>query len=129
MVNKRVYNYLIKYSKQYSLNDLRKKLVNSGYDRNVIDEAINALKQQTPGKSKVVATKNAPMKKTAKKSVPVSSKTKAKVSSKKQVKPSRSIVKEVVKPKRSKVWIWILIILFLLIVAGVGYYFFLMKLK
>jgi len=109
------------------LNDLRKKLVNSGYDRNVIDEAINSLKQQTPGKSKVVATQNAPMKKTVKKtvkkSVPVLAKTKAKVSSKKQVKPSKPIEKEVVKPKRSKAWIWILIILLLLIAAGVGYYF------
>ncbi len=46
MVNKRVYNYLIKNSKKYNIEDLKKKLVTSGYDKSVVDEAVNAVKQQ-----------------------------------------------------------------------------------
>ena len=147
MVNKRVYNYLIKHSKQHSLDDLTKRLVDSGYDKNVVIEAVNEMKKQTQQKSaqrsnlfgtntqktnaKTVAAKNVPMKKVVKKSMPVSAKTKTQVAPQKQMKQTNQAkpmkVNGIDKPKRSKKWLWItLIILFLLIGAGAVYYFFFM---
>jgi ATP-dependent Zn protease len=145
MVNKRVYNYLVKHSKQHSLTELTKRLVDSGYDRNVVIEAVNEMKKQTQTKpsqrsnlsgtstqktnAKAVAVKNLPVKKIVKKSTPVVAKTKTQVAPQKQVKQSSQVkptkVKEIVKPKKSKKWLWIsLIILLLLIGAGAVYYFF-----
>lgn len=144
MVNKRVYNYLIKHSKQYNLNDLKKKLIDSGYDVNVVNEAVNVMRQQTQQRpvqrsnlpkastqktsTQVVAVKKPLVEKTVKKSTPVA-KTKTQVSPQKQVKQLKQAKptkeKEIAEPKRGKKWIWIfLIIFFLLIVAGVVYYFF-----
>ena len=123
MVNKRVYNYLIKNSKQHSLVELSKRLVDSGYDKNVVNEAINVMKQQTS--TKAVAGKNLP----AKKLIPITGKTKAQVSPQKQGKQSNQAKptkeKKVVEPKKSKKGLWIfLMILFLLLIAAVVYYFF-----
>ena len=118
---------MIKHSKQHSLNDLTKRLVDSGYDKNVVIEAVNVMKQQTSTKN--VAGKNLPVKKIVKKSTPVVAKTKTQIAPQKQVKQSNQTKptkgKEVVEPKRSRKGLWIfLIIFFLLIVAGVVYYFF-----
>jgi len=127
MVNKRVYNYLIKNSKQHSLVELSKRLVDSGYDKNVVNEAINVMKQQTSTKN--VAGKNLPVKKIVKKSTPVVAKTKTQIAPQKQVKQSNQTKptkgKEVVEPKRSRKGLWIfLMILLLLLIAAVVYYFF-----
>jgi ATP-dependent Zn protease len=122
MVDKRVYDYLIKNSKQYSLKDLTKKLIDSGYDINVVNEAVNALQQQTS--TKAVAIKNLPEKKIVKKpTTQVVVQKQAKQSN--QAKPTTE--KEIVKPKKSKKWLWILLGIFLLLIAaGVVYYFFFM---
>ncbi len=127
MVNKRVYNYLIKHSMEHSLTELSKRLIDSGYDKNVVNEAVEEMKKQKS--TKVVASTNLPVKKTVKKSTPVVAKTKTQVASQKQAKQSSQVKstkgKDIAKPKKSKKWLWIfLIILFLLIGAGVVYYFF-----
>ena len=143
MVNKRVYNYLIKHSQKHSLKELKKKLIDSGYDANVVNEAANVMRQTQPRpvqknnllktnvqktNMNVVAVKKPVMKKAVNKPTPVA-KTKTQVAPQKQMKKPNQIKplkeKEVAKPKRSKKWLWILlIILFLLIGAGVVYYFF-----
>jgi ATP-dependent Zn protease len=139
MVNKRVYNYLVKNSKQYNLKDLTKKLVDSGYDINVVNEAVNVFQQKTNTKS--IAVKNLPEKKIVKKPT-TQVVVQKQVEQSNQIKPTTQVVvqeqvkqsnqvepttkKEIVKPKKSKKWLWILFGIFflLLIAAGVYYFFF-----
>ena len=46
MIDKRVYDYLIQESKQHSLSEIKKRLLAAGHDLNMVNETINAVKQQ-----------------------------------------------------------------------------------
>ncbi len=107
MVDKRVYDYLLRYSRQYSLSDLKKYLISSGQDRNAVDEAAIAVIAQM-GRAKAMERPNPIPKKlpmvgvqkkkpVAKKVVPVKtvkSKSVPKTDVKKQTKPIKQQAKD-----------------------------------
>ena len=100
-MDKRVYNYLIQESRRHSLSELKKRLLDAGHDLNVVNEAINAVKQQMQPRPvqrnnlpnistqktsmNAIAIKNPPMKKTVNPSL-VSAKTKTPFASQKPMK-------------------------------------------
>ena len=107
MVDKRVYDYLLKHSKRYSLSDLKRYVVSLGYDENVVNEAATAVIAQmgrakamerprpVPKKLPMIGQKKTAVKKSVvKKVVPLKSKGVLKTVAKKQVKPVKQQVKD-----------------------------------
>ncbi len=109
MVNKIVLEYLRVNKGNYKLEDLKKKILASGYTQKDIDDALVQLNVQSQGNAPGVDTT---IKKINKINIPV------------QTKSITSATEQ--KPKKSKKWLWIIlgIILLVLILIGGGVWYF-----
>jgi cobalamin biosynthesis Mg chelatase CobN len=60
-MDKGAYDYLKKYSGKYNINNLKKKLIESGYSKKVVDEAAAVLQNETGKKSSIMPRTKTPV--------------------------------------------------------------------